>query len=193
MKGRPSSPRALSLFAVMIAGTFALAAVAGVTAHGGDPSKIHACVNNQNQRVRIVQPNQNCVSGGEASAIETAVDWNIAGPAGPQGPQGPAGPQGQQGAAGPIGPAGPQGPLGNLAMAVRSASKSVAPNSFDSVEVTCPGSARASGGGFARVVGTEVFSSEPVPDVGTPTGWKIDVRNSNPNAATLTVYAICVL
>lgn len=100
---------------VSILAVTAILVVVGVTgagAHGGDATKIHGCVNNTNQRVRIVQPNQACITTGEQSARETAVDWNVTGPQGPQGPQGPAGPVGAAGPPGPKGDAGPQGAKG---------------------------------------------------------------------------------
>jgi hypothetical protein len=86
----------------MIAG-FAMAGAAFglgvyVNAHGGDASRIHGCVDNRTGAIRIVGASQNCTAN-----KETALDWNIAGPAGLQGPQGP------QGVAGPLGPTGPAG------------------------------------------------------------------------------------
>jgi hypothetical protein len=63
-----------------------------VNAHGGDASRIHGCVDNRTGAIRIVGPLQNCTA-----SKETALDWNIAGPAGPQGAQG------LQGVAGPAG------------------------------------------------------------------------------------------
>jgi hypothetical protein len=46
------------------------------------------------------------------SKNETALSWNVTGPAGPQGTTGPAGPQGTTGPQGPQGATGPQGPAG---------------------------------------------------------------------------------
>lgn len=48
-----------------------------VDAHGGDASLIHGCKNNFTGILRIVGPSDTC------RANETAVDWNITGPAGP--------------------------------------------------------------------------------------------------------------
>jgi hypothetical protein len=56
-----------------------------VSAHGGDTSKIHACVKNSNGTLRIVGANDTCANN------ETALDWNIQGPPGPSGPPGPTG------------------------------------------------------------------------------------------------------
>lgn len=48
----------------------------------------------------------------KCSKSETALSWNVAGPAGSQGPTGPGGPQGTTGPQGPQGATGPQGPAG---------------------------------------------------------------------------------
>ena len=71
-----------------------------ISAHGGDTSRVHGCVDSRTGALRIVGATQNCTTK------ETALDWNIAGPSGPQGVQGPAGPQGIPGPMGPEGPAG---------------------------------------------------------------------------------------
>ncbi len=88
-----------------------------VAAEAGD-QRIHACVVTSTIGkgiIRIIEPGQRC------TRYETALDWNIEGPAGPAGAQGvpgvagPAGPQGDtgpQGAAGPQGDTGPQGEPG---------------------------------------------------------------------------------
>jgi collagen triple helix repeat protein len=86
------------------------------SAHGGDISLIHACVNSSSGAVKIVGANDSCPSG------YSPLHWSIQGPAGQQGPQGnqgiqgqvgPTGPQGPQGNMGPMGPAGAQGPAGS--------------------------------------------------------------------------------
>lgn len=87
------------------------ALVTMVSAHGGDVTKIHACVKS-NGEIRIVAASESCKDN------QSALDWNIQGPPGPAGPQGakgdpgPAGPPGPQGPAGPQGPEGVQGPQG---------------------------------------------------------------------------------
>jgi len=83
---------------IIVALTVATAALGlGVytSAHGGDASRIHGCVDNRTGALRIVSAAQNCTAG-----KETALDWNIAGPTGPQGIQGPEGPQGEAGVPG---------------------------------------------------------------------------------------------
>ena len=47
------------------------------SAHGGDTSRIHGCVDNRTGALRIVGATQNCTA-----SKETALDWNIAGPRG---------------------------------------------------------------------------------------------------------------
>src|SRR5688500_13780229 len=83
-----------------------------VSAHGGDTTRIHACLNPGSGTIFIVDAGQTCGQN------QIALDWNIQGPVGPigpagaQGPQGPAGQRGEQGPQGPAGPQGPQGPSG---------------------------------------------------------------------------------
>jgi hypothetical protein len=68
---------------------------------------IYACALDKVGTLRMVAAPGQCVSG-----LETAVSWNVQGPAGAQGPAGPAGATGASGPAGGAGPAGPQGPAG---------------------------------------------------------------------------------
>jgi hypothetical protein len=65
------------------------------SAHGGDTSRVHGCVDNRTGALRIVGATQNCTA-----SKETALDWSITGPTGPQGIQGPEGPQGPAGVPG---------------------------------------------------------------------------------------------
>ena len=81
----------------------AAALVALVTAHAEPPvNPIQACYNNTNGGLRRVSSAADCKNH------ETAISWNIAGPAGPPGPAGPAG------LPGPTGPAGPAGAGANI-------------------------------------------------------------------------------
>ena len=66
-----------------------------ISAHGGDASRIHGCVDNRSGALRIIGATQNCTAN-----RETALDWNIAGPQGSQGIQGPEGPSGPAGSPG---------------------------------------------------------------------------------------------
>ena len=74
-----------------------------MSAHGGDTSQIHGCVDNRSGTLRIIGGTQNCTSN-----RETPLDWNIAGPTGPQGPQGLEGPEGPSGPAGAAGAGSPR-------------------------------------------------------------------------------------
>ena len=67
---------------------------------------IHACLDANNGKVRIVKVTQSCRNH------ELRVQWNLVGPMGPAGPQGPQGPIGLTGATGATGPQGPIGPTG---------------------------------------------------------------------------------
>jgi hypothetical protein len=94
------------LGAAFLFGTF-------IAAHGGDVSRVHACVA-RDGTLRII------AATGACRANESALDWSISGPVGPQGPvgpEGPQGPEGSQGAEGPQGPQGPQGPTGAVSAA----------------------------------------------------------------------------
>lgn len=71
---------------LLTAFSLSLGLVSGASAHGGDATKIHACVNNASGEVKIVGPSSTCHHN------STAVDWNVTGPQGPAGSQGPAGP-----------------------------------------------------------------------------------------------------
>ena len=63
-----------------------------VGAHGGDPAKIHSCVNPSSGGIAIVDANAEC------EPSERALDWNIRGIQGPPGPKGDPGPTGHPGA-----------------------------------------------------------------------------------------------
>jgi hypothetical protein len=67
------------------------AAVTLVSAHGGDATKIHSCVNDSSGGIKIVGASDTCKTG------ETALDWNQQGPQGEVGPRGPQGEQGPRG------------------------------------------------------------------------------------------------
>ncbi|MGE0686939.1 MAG: hypothetical protein AB7P33_09360 [Dehalococcoidia bacterium] len=85
----------MALFGILMAvtgGFIATGVTTLVSAHGGDASKIHACVNNSSGTIKIVGVSDGCKNN------ETALDWNIQGVAGPAGAAGPAGPAGPAGA-----------------------------------------------------------------------------------------------
>ena len=82
--------------------------VGGLTlasAHGGDATQIHACVNPAGQ-IRIVLPTDTCKTS------EATLDWNVQGIQGVRGIQGTQGIQGIQGIQGEVGPSGPAGAQG---------------------------------------------------------------------------------
>src|SRR5688500_17669248 len=89
----------ISIVAVVALMMGCLGAGAGslASAHGGDTTRIHACLNPGNGTIYIVEAGQACGTN------QTALDWNI---------QGPTGLTGATGATGPAGPQGPQGPAG---------------------------------------------------------------------------------
>jgi hypothetical protein len=79
----------------MIVGA-AFATIFGVGAHGGDVTKIHACVDAAGN-IKIVGASATC------KQHETAVDWNIQGVKGDKGDQGVPGAKGDPGVMGPPG------------------------------------------------------------------------------------------
>ena len=74
------------LSAILLVVMLSMSSVMYVSAHGGDVTLIHACVNNRTGAVRIVSPTTTC----DASK-ETALDWGIQGPKGDKGDTGPKG------------------------------------------------------------------------------------------------------
>jgi hypothetical protein len=90
--------------ATIVTSTVLICAAASIVwGHGGSTTQIHACVA-KDGTIRIVAPAAVCRSQ------ETALDWNIQGPAGPAGEQGTQGLQGIQGDQGEPGEPGPRGP-----------------------------------------------------------------------------------
>jgi hypothetical protein len=81
---------ALAVFAGLLGVSVGIA-VQIVSAHGGDTTRIHGCVQNNSGNIRIVGANDSC------RGSESPVDWNIQGVQGVAGPQGPQGPQGPSG------------------------------------------------------------------------------------------------
>ena len=63
----------LLVIAVLVIG---LLAASMASAHGGDTTRIHACINNSSGTIHVVGPDGAC------NGNEMAVDWNIQGVAG---------------------------------------------------------------------------------------------------------------
>jgi hypothetical protein len=139
-----------------------------ILAHGGDTSKIHACVKNGGAvkgNVRIVGANDTCASN------EYALDWNI------QGPQGPQGPPGQSGIE-----------------VVTTVFKAPAQSVGSSGLASCPSGKVATGGGIlSDTAGLEIepITSAPTVTAGQPTGWFGRADNGSNADVNFTVYAIC--
>ena len=90
--------RALAIVAATAGAAFGIGAY--LSAHGGNVTAIHGCVDQRSGALRVVAPTGTC------RANEAALDWNITGPPGPQGVQGAAGATGATGAQGSQGEAG---------------------------------------------------------------------------------------
>ncbi len=102
---------------MVIGSVAATAAVfaSGAFAHGGDPTRIHACIVPPQNLVKIVwapgvsfpgdDPFFNCETQITNGRHWKNLDWSITGPRGPSGPSGPGG--GTSGVSGPSGPTRP--------------------------------------------------------------------------------------
>ena len=105
---------------MVIGSVAAMAAVfaSGAFAHGGDPTRIHACIVPPQYLVKIVWAPGVSLRGGDpffdcATQITNGehwknLDWSITGGGG--GATGPTGAKGATGATGPSGPSGQKGP-----------------------------------------------------------------------------------
>src|SRR6186713_3531880 len=101
-------PRSPWLFALLV-GLVAAGAAGLVSAHGGDPTQIHACVNQAaTPRGQVIIYSAPGLAGSDPSSTcgtrGTPVDW------GSQGAAGVTGPSGVTGAVGATGPSGTSGP-----------------------------------------------------------------------------------
>jgi hypothetical protein len=91
-------PRLLSTLAVATSlGLISAIGAVAVRAHGGDPQRIHSCVDNTSGEVLVLadttgygNPDARCPRPQQQHAL----DWNAVGPPGPTGPAGPSGPPG---------------------------------------------------------------------------------------------------
>jgi hypothetical protein len=194
-------PRIVIVLATLLAGVALGAGVMTVTADQ-DASTLHGCVDSKSGQVRIVDDAALC-----NAKKETAVAWNVQGPAGPQGPQGPQGepgpmgatgaqgPQGADGARGPAGPQGPQGamgPAGPASVRVVSDTVTVGAGSTSGLLVFCGMFETATGGGSKPNSALVMNGSAPTDgDMGFADGWWVGVTNTSATAQTLKVYALC--
>jgi hypothetical protein len=193
---RPAMIVAICALVAAGAGTAGATATKSTKAHAANR---HAAPKNDNQQ-----------DLGLISGFFSSHRGQLTGPAGPQGPQGPQGPKGATGAQGPKGDTGDQGPQGNPGatnVVVHTATASIAANSSNSGNVTCPsGTSAVAGGGSGT---DELKASEPTvtrtvivfghpltfhpgaSDGETPDGWGATGTNTTGSAETLTVYVVC--
>jgi hypothetical protein len=136
-----------------------------VLAHGGDPSRIHACVKLPAATVRITQdPNDTCPG-------ESAVDWNIQSAPGAPGPDGFAGPTGPQGLAGPAGRDGADSRL-SLRLVTASSPQTAAGNR--SADARCPAGRFAVSGAW-RIAGSGAFRALESRPLADGRGWRVRI------------------
>jgi hypothetical protein len=194
---------------VVLLGIGALALAGGI-AYASIPDSngtIHACLQQTQGQVRIIDPAQQ-----QCRSNEVAISWSQTGPQGPPGPQGPkgdTGPQGPQGATGPqgakgdTGPQGPQGPAGGLSN-VQVVHATATPDSggFATATIDCPAGTTLTGGGAdilglvgdAQGFGPRITASEPfnknqwLAEAVSPFQW---LSNGNNNQWQVDAYALC--
>lgn len=191
------------LSTILLVTLLSMSGIIYVSAHGGDVTLIHACVNNRNGAVRIVGASTTC----DASK-ETALDWSIQGPKGdtgdvgpmgpqgemgPAGPQGSQGPQGEQGLAGPVGPMGPQGPAGAINTYLRYSNFTVAPQQGGYGIASCDPGDQVISGGFGGL-NFNVFVRASTPILDGPTvvwSWSVEVYNNGGLNTLVFITAVC--
>ncbi len=133
-------------------------------------------------------------SGDACRSNESALSWNIQGPAGPAGPAGEPGPTGEPGPAGPPGLAGVELVTGEAAVLPTGVLR---PSVV--VQVACPdGKVALSGGASLDADGLYTVLASPLVASGSsaPTGWRAYVTTSTggslPLSATVTAAAFAV-
>jgi hypothetical protein len=189
--------RKVTAGATVVLGLLLVASVAtlALATSGGDSQVIRACYKSDtpsNGQVRIVTSTEACRSN------ETAIEWNVTGPAGPPGAQGLAGepgPAGEQGPQGDTGPPGPPGPgLADLQVVEELSVLNSDANKV--VLALCPTGMQAIGGG-ASIGGPDqvaLADSDFYMDVdGRRIGWlaRANEVQSVPAAWILVAHALC--
>ena len=101
-------------------------------------------------------------------------------------PAGPQGPKGEPGAQGPKGDSGISG------VTVRASNYSSIPaNSLKGADAMCQAGEVAVGGGADSLTGVLMESSFQQGGYEAPTGWHVNLRNTNPTPATFLVLVVC--
>ena len=163
--------------ATLLVGLFGMSGVMYVSAHGGDVTLIHACVNNRNGAVRIVGASATC----DASK-ETALDWGIQGPKGDKGDTGPMGLQGPAGAG-----------IARASTYSIQVDVIVNPGQTDGATASCNDSndVLLSGGYDSGGPWLDTYRNLPYPYFPNQT-WTASAINNGSLPATLTVKVLCL-
>jgi hypothetical protein len=157
-----------------------------VSAHGGDITLIHACVNARSGAVRIVSATTTCDAN-----KETSLDWGIQGPKGDKGDTGSAGPQGPQGLQGEPGFAG-------VLNVYRNVTPFTVPAGIDGfAAASCDPGDQLISGGFGIGITNPAYVPKVVTNAPTNVGfygtWEVHIFNMHsPEPVNATVIAICV-
>lgn len=153
------------LSAILLVAMLSMSGVIYVSAHGGDVTLIHACVNNRTGMPRIISATATC----DASK-ETALDWGIQGPKGDKGDTGPKGPAGVLG----------------IYYVTQSSDPNVM-SEFTVVQASCVQGDKVTGGGSTTSSFTVLSSG---PDTQRDDTWKV-VGYANSAGGYATVIAVC--
>jgi hypothetical protein len=123
--------------------------------------------------------------------IKPSVLTKLKGNTGKTGPQGAQGPQGASGATGAQGPQGIPG-AGIEGITVRHVTQTTSTGGPYTITATCLPGERALSGNAVGQVDEDLFTQMaiPVPNTGTPTGWKT-VYRQDISSVTTTVYVVC--
>lgn len=174
------------LSAILLVTLISMSGVMYVSAHGGDVTLIHACVNNRTGAVRIVSANTPCDAN-----KESALDWGIQGPKGDKGDTGSAGPQGSQGPQGEPG-------LAGVLNVYRNVIPFTVPAGMDGfAAASCDTGDQLISGGFGIGITNSAYIPKVVTSAPTNVGfygtWEVHVFNmDSPEPVNVTAIAICV-
>jgi hypothetical protein len=167
------------LSAILLVVMLSMSGVRYVSAHGGDVTLIHACVNNRTGAVRIVNAATTCDAN-----KETALDWGLQGPKGDRGDTGDVGPMGPEGLPGKTGPA-----SGVLNIYRREAVVSSPSLMVQTTSIECDQGDFAISAGSQAVYGVSVTDS--FADSLNHNQWRFVTFNENELSVDLAVYVLC--
>jgi large repetitive protein len=160
-------------------GLVILTAVGAIASAASSDGQIHACKIKRHGFLRQIDAGASC------KRTETAVSWNIQGPAGPAGPAGPQGPQGPKGDPGAASVAAFTGtPCTTFDGAAGTVSVDI--TATDLITLSCDSGVSPPPPGSSSLVINEVDYDQ----VGTDTGGFVEIKNVGDATATLDGIAL---